>query len=158
MNVTIRPYLPSDRESLRTLTVEAFQGVSIDHAIDIVLGPLSPIDWRRRKAQHVDDDIDHPKGELAVVDRDGEPLGYVSMRFDREGAIGTIPNLVVAPALRNLGWGRRLLLHALDRFKAEGMKIAKIETLEHNPIGRHLYPSVGFEEVARQIHYAIRID
>ena len=35
------------------------------------------------------------------------------------------------------------------------MTVAKIETLEQNPIGRHLYPSVGFIEVARQIHYAM---
>jgi hypothetical protein len=35
------------------------------------------------------------------------------------------------------------------------MTIAKIETLEQNLIGRHLYPSLGFVEVARQIHYAM---
>ena len=33
--------------------------------------------------------------------------------------------------------------------------MAKIETLEQNPIGRHLYPSLGFQEIARQIHYAM---
>ena len=35
------------------------------------------------------------------------------------------------------------------------MTVAKIETLEQNPIGRQLYPSLGFQEVARQIHYAM---
>ena len=35
------------------------------------------------------------------------------------------------------------------------MTAAKIETLEQNSIGRHLYPSLGFIEVARQIHYAM---
>jgi hypothetical protein len=35
------------------------------------------------------------------------------------------------------------------------MTVAKIETLEQNSIGRHLYPSIGFIEVARQIHYAL---
>jgi hypothetical protein len=35
------------------------------------------------------------------------------------------------------------------------MTVAKIETLEQNPIGRHLYPALGFREVARQIHFAM---
>ena len=35
------------------------------------------------------------------------------------------------------------------------MTIAKIETLVQNPVGSHLYPSVGFQEVARQIHFAM---
>ena len=29
----------------------------------------------------------------------------------------------------------------------------RIETLAHNAVGQHFYPSMGFEEVARQIHY-----
>jgi ribosomal protein S18 acetylase RimI-like enzyme len=51
-----------------------------------------------------------------------------------------------------------LLEHALERFRAAGMTVAKIETLDQNPVGQHLYPSVGFKEVARQIHYAMRLD
>ena len=58
---------------------------------------------------------------------------------------------------RGQGLGRRLIEHALAHFRAAGMTIAKIETLEQNPIGRHLYPSVGFVEVARQIHYAMAL-
>jgi ribosomal protein S18 acetylase RimI-like enzyme len=57
--------------------------------------------------------------------------------------------------LRGQGVGRRLIEHALSHFRAAGMTVAKIETLEQNTIGRHLYPSVGFVEVARQIHYAM---
>ena len=53
------------------------------------------------------------------------------------------------------GVGRRLIEHAVAHFRAAGMTIAKIETLEQNSIGQHLYPSVGFVEIARQIHYAM---
>jgi len=35
------------------------------------------------------------------------------------------------------------------------MTVGRIETLEQNAIGRQLYPSLGFLEVARQIHYAM---
>ena len=38
------------------------------------------------------------------------------------------------------------------------MQAAKIETLEQNLVGQALYPSLGFKEVARQVHYAMRLD
>jgi ribosomal protein S18 acetylase RimI-like enzyme len=157
MSIVIRPYREADRQTVRDLTVDSFAGVSIDHNIDDLLGPVAGRDWRWRKARHVDEDIDAPGGELAVAE-DGETgvaVGYVTMKFDRETRIGWVHNLAVAAEARNRGLGRTLLEHALARFRAEGMTVAKIETLEQNPVGRYLYPSLGFREVARQIHYAM---
>jgi ribosomal protein S18 acetylase RimI-like enzyme len=156
-SVVIRPFALSDRELLRELTSAAFAGVSIEHNIDLALGPIAAQDWRLRKARHIDADIDDPGGEIAVAEdpQTGRTLGYVSMRFDRDARVGWLPNLAVDESVRGRGVGRQLLEHALDRFRAEGMRVARIETLEQNPIGRHLYPSLGFLEVARQIHYAI---
>jgi ribosomal protein S18 acetylase RimI-like enzyme len=153
----IRPYRETDRPTLRALTVAAFEGVSIDQNIDRLLGPIASRDWRSRKGRHVDEDIDTPGGVLAVAEETdtGLPVGYVSMRIDPRSGVGQIPNLVVADSVRNQGLGRRLLEHAIEHFRASGMNIARIETLDQNPIGQHLYPSVGFREVARQIHYAI---
>jgi ribosomal protein S18 acetylase RimI-like enzyme len=157
MSIVIRPYSEADRQVLRDLTVEAVQGVSIDHNIDNVLGPVAGRDWRWRKARHLDLDVDTPGGELAVAEESetGRAVGYVTMLFDRETRIGWIHNLAVADGLRNQGLGRRLLDHALARFRAEGMTVAKIETLDQNPVGQYLYPALGFREVARQIHYAM---
>ena len=84
-------------------------------------------------------------------------VGYVTMHCDPETRIGWIHNLAVEMKVRGQGVGRRLIEHALSHFRAAGMTIAKIETLEQNAIGRHLYPSVGFVEIARQIHYAMPI-
>ena len=53
---------------------------------------------------------------------------------------------------------KELLEHAIDFFRRSGMQVAKIETLDQNPIGQNLYPSLGFQEVARQIHYAMRLE
>jgi ribosomal protein S18 acetylase RimI-like enzyme len=157
MSIVIRPYREADRQALREMTVEAFEGVSIDHNIDRVLGPVAGRNWRWRKARQVDVDIDTPGGELAVAEDDesDRAVGYVTMTFDPESRIGWIHNLAVSGSVRNKGLGRLLLQHALDRFRKEGMTVAKIETLEQNPIGRHLYPAVGFREVARQIHFAM---
>ena len=65
--------------------------------------------------------------------------------------------LAVAESMRGRGLGRRLIEHALGSFREEGMGLAKIETMASNPIGQKLYPSCGFEEVGRQVHYAMRL-
>lgn len=157
MAIAIRPYRESDREAVRELTVSGFEGVSVDHNIDRQLGPIAGRDWRWRKSRDIDRDLEERGAELAVAEDDesGAVVGYVTIQCDAETRIGWIHNLAVAAGVRGGGLGRRLLEHALDRFRTAGMTVAKIETLEQNPVGRHLYPSVGFVEVARQIHYAM---
>ena|SRR5579883_3131173 len=157
MAIVIRPYREADRETVRELTVSGFEGVSIDHGIDRRLGPIAGRDWRWRKSRDIDRDIDELGAELAVAEDDqtGAVVGYVTMQCDPETCIGWIHNLAVAASTRGSGLGRRLLEHALAHFRAAGMTVAKIETLEQNAVGRHLYPSLGFIEVARQIHYAM---
>ena len=67
--------------------------------------------------------------------------------------IGQNPNLAVLPDFQQKGLGQQLIQVALDYVKAEGMVMAKIETLAQNPVGTTFYPKMGFVEVARQIHY-----
>jgi ribosomal protein S18 acetylase RimI-like enzyme len=157
MPIVIRPYRPTDREAVVALTVEAFQGVSIDHNLDARLGSIAGRDWRWRKSRDIAVDIDTPGSELAIAEdlETGTSVGYVTMAIDSESRIGWIHNLAVDASLRGQGLGRRLIEHALERFRAAGMTVAKIETLEQNPIGCWLYPSLGFQEIARQIHFAM---
>jgi GNAT superfamily N-acetyltransferase len=159
MATVFRPYRESDRPAVRELTIAGFEGVSIDHNIDRQLGPIAGRDWRWRKSRDIDRDIDWLGAELAVAEDEetGEVIGYVTMHCDTETRIGWIHNLAVNESARGQGLGRQLLAHALESFRAAGMTIAKIETLEQNPVGRHLYPSLGFVEVARQIHYAMSL-
>ena len=159
MAIQIRPFQEADRAVVRELTVAAFDGVSIDQNVDAALGPLAGQDWRHRKARQIDHDIDVLGTQLAVAEDDHSKtvVGYITMMCDSESLIGWIHNLAVASEARGQGLGRRLIEHALDFFRSSGMTIAKIETLEQNAIGRELYPSVGFVEVARQIHYAMSL-
>jgi ribosomal protein S18 acetylase RimI-like enzyme len=159
MAIDIRPFREADRAAVRQLTIAAFEGVSIDHNIDSRLGQVAGRDWRYRKSRDIDRDIDLLGARLAVAEDDGSGtiLGYVTMQCDAETRIGWIHNLAVAADFRGHGMGRRLIEHALSYFRAAGMTIAKIETLEQNAVGRHLYPSLGFVEIARQIHYAMAL-
>ena len=97
----------------------------------------------------VAEDTDQEKGAQIV--------GYITTWQDRAAGIGHIPNLAVAPSHRNQGLGRTLIEHALNHFRAAGLTHAKIETLAQNAVGNHLYPSLGFVEVARQVHFVAKL-
>jgi ribosomal protein S18 acetylase RimI-like enzyme len=160
MRIVIRPYRQSDREAVIALTVSAFNGVSIEHNLDLRLGPVAGRDWQWRKGRDIERDIDTPGSELAVAEYEetGEVAGYVTLFMDHDSRVGWIHNLAVDAGLRGQGLGRRLIEHALDYFRTKGMTVARIETLDQNPVGQHLYPSVGFKEIARQIHFAMPLE
>mgnify|MGYP001126740404 CR=1 FL=1 len=149
----IRPFRPGDLDRLREITVEAFNGVSIDQNAEAMFGLINGRDWRWRKGRHVDDDARRDPSGIFILAEGDEVLGGITTWIDRESGIGHIPNLAIAPQLRGQGWGRKLIEHALDHFRRNGVAFARIETLEQNEIGQRLYTSFGFREAARQIHY-----
>lgn len=155
--VTIRHYRPEDLESLRQITVDSFGAVALDQMMEDRLGIWNERDWKARKADNINDDcIVNPDG-CFVAERAGQILGYITTRVDRVNSIGRIPNLAVVEAARGLGLGRRLIHHALDYFREQKLRVAKIETMASNVIGQNLYPSCGFEEIGRQVHFAMRL-
>jgi len=158
MIMRIRRHCEADRETLKQITIDAFQGVTIEQNIEQHIGLFGGSDWRARKARHIDADFDSSGAAIWVgEDETGEILGYITTRMDKATSVGWIPNLAVRAGLRGQGIGRQLIEYALERFREAGLEIARIETLEQNPVGRHLYPECGFVEVARQIHFAARL-
>lgn len=158
MPLEIRPFHPADTETLRTILVDGFDGVSIDQNIERRLGAYGSRDWRWRKGRHLDDDIRRDPDGIFVAVIDGEIAGFVSTWIDHESSVGFIPNLAVHKRHQGQGVGRKLLEHSLEHFRKHKLAMARIETLDQNLVGQHLYPSVGFTEAARQIHFAVRLD
>ena len=156
---TICPFRPADLPRLQRITADTFGPVSIDRNMEQRLGPFGAGDWSTRKVVSIADDCAaQPDGVFVASDAAGAIVGYVTTRLNPVSRIGWIPNLAVDPAHQGKGVGRALLHHALDHFRRSGMQVAKIETLDQNPAGQALYPSLGFKEVGRQIHYAMRLD
>ena len=149
----IRSFQEADREAIKNITAICFEGVGIDYNIEQRYGVIHEMDWRSRKVRHIDADIAANAAGIFVAEEAGAVIGYVTTRIDQASKIGSIPNLGVLPAHRGAGIGRQLIETATAYAKAEGMAYLRIETLDQNPIGQYLYPSCGFEEIARQIHY-----
>lgn len=156
----IRPYQPDDLPVLRNIAVEAFDGVSIDQGIEREFGPINGRDWRWRKGRHIDEDARRAADGIfvAVDETTGTILGFVTSWHDEEAGLGHIPNISIAAGHRGRGIGRRLLEHVLQDFRRRGLSHAKIETLTQNDVGYGLYTSLGFREVARQIHLAMDLN
>lgn len=158
MPITIRPYSESDRERLKDITAAAFPGSSIDKLIEEKYGVLNDTSWTVRKRKAIDADCDaNPDGIFIAEDEGGAIVGYITTRLWDEIKMGWIPNLAVDPSCQGQGIGRLLLERAKEYFRESGMTHAKLETLAINEVGQHLYPSVGFEELVRQIHYTMEL-
>jgi ribosomal protein S18 acetylase RimI-like enzyme len=150
---TIRKYQESDRAALKEITALAFDGVSVDQNIESKYGVIAGKDWRFRKGRHVEWDIaGHPAG-IFVAEVDGRPAGFIAARPDYDTKIAGIPDMAVHPHYQGKGIGTALIKTALDYLVSQGMQYVRIETLEQNTVGQKLYPRMGFEEIARQIHY-----
>ena len=153
--MNIRRFRESDRERLKAITVICFEGVSVDQNIEKLHGIVGGHDWRWRKARDVDADVAANAEGVFVAEVDGEVVGYISTRVNRDTRIGGIPNFSVLPQCQKQGIGRALASAALEYLREQGMQLARIETLEQNAVGRHFYPQLGFREIARQIHFAM---
>lgn len=157
MSIHIRAYEPADLAELKRLTIEGFEGISLDQNVERQFGLLAGHDWKWRKARQVDEDVAANPSGVFVAEQAGRAVGYISTRLDRATGKGRIPNLAVDAAARGQGVGRRLIEHALDYLRREGMAFAMIETMANNAVGQHLYPACGFTEAGRLIHYACRL-
>jgi ribosomal protein S18 acetylase RimI-like enzyme len=154
-DLTIRPLRPADLGRVKAITVEGFAPVSVEAAIERRWPGLLPSTWGERKWLMMQPEVvGHPE-HCYVAEIDGVVVGYVTTIVSIEHKVGRIPDLAVDARYQGRGVGRRLLDHALARFREQGLHVARIETLAHNDVGQHLYPSLGFQEMARQIHYAM---
>lgn len=158
MSVSLRPYQPADRPRICQIAVEAFDGVSIDQGIEKVFGPIGGHNWQWRKARQIEEDLTIAPGDVFVAEEDGTVVAFITARRDTEAGLGFIPNLSVAAGYRGRGLGRMLIEHVLDHFRAHGLTHARIETLVQNDAGYGLYSSIGFKEVARQVHFAMELE
>jgi DNA-binding MarR family transcriptional regulator/GNAT superfamily N-acetyltransferase len=89
-----------------------------------------------------------PAGEFFVAYLHGEPIGCGAVKH-HPGAPTEIKRMWIAPAVRGLGLGRRLLEHLEACARASGAPVARIETSAVLTEALALYRSTGWVEVPR---------
>lgn len=156
--VTVRTARPEDIDAIIAITKEVFGPFALEALIARKLGTSDSVSWIDIKAQDLRRELIGGCDVCFVAEMGGRLVGYATNYINQLASRGTIANLAVSAACQGLGVGRLLLERSLERFRELGLKQAKIETLECNETGQHLYTSVGFQEVVRQIHYVMPLD
>ena len=152
--VEIRGLRLDDQAAVEAITAEAFRGVSIDEVIEQRFGPLRPLSWQTIKSMAVGAEVRELAATCFVAELDGQVIGYITTAVSQRTSTGRIPNIGIARGYRGLGLGTRLIEYALAYFRRQGLQLARIETLVQNGVGDYLYRKLGFQEIARQIHFA----
>jgi ribosomal protein S18 acetylase RimI-like enzyme len=83
-----------------------------------------------------------PDGEYLIVEKNGEPIGYL-VTHDRDETINLV-YIAFLPNERNRGHGRCLIL-ALQNKAANATKTLALTVDPRNEPAKHLYLSLGFQ-------------
>ncbi|HEX7091328.1 MAG TPA: helix-turn-helix domain-containing GNAT family N-acetyltransferase [Longimicrobiales bacterium] len=94
-----------------------------------------------------DDELRPPRGAFLVATADGEPLACGCVKVVSPG-VGSIKRMWVAPAMRGLGLGRRILEALESEARALGLGTLRLETNRALVEARRLYERAGYVEVA----------
>jgi DNA-binding MarR family transcriptional regulator/N-acetylglutamate synthase-like GNAT family acetyltransferase len=94
-----------------------------------------------------DAELRPPAGAFLIASADGEPLACGAVKSLGRG-VGSLKRMWVAPSVRGLGFGRRML----DALEAEartlGLRTVRLETNRALAEAIRLYRTAGYEEVA----------
>ncbi|MGX9791416.1 bifunctional helix-turn-helix transcriptional regulator/GNAT family N-acetyltransferase [Mycobacterium sp. MMS18-G62] len=94
-----------------------------------------------------DDEMTSPAGLLLVARLHGEAVGCGALIL-LPGNVGLVKRMWVAPAVRGLGLGRRLLFELEDRGRAHGVRLMRLETKDELAEAVQMYRTSGYREVA----------
>lgn len=156
MQITVRRYHRRDHAEVLRIAVESFRGVCMDENIENQFGPIVQ-GWQEHKREIIDYDLTSNPGSAFVAEVDGRVAGFVCTRLYHQRSTGHVANLAVASEYQGQGVGKALMQAALEHFRGNDMRYARIETLEQNVKAQKFYPGLGFKEVGRQIFYFMEL-
>ncbi|WP_269085566.1 GNAT family N-acetyltransferase [Agrobacterium tumefaciens] len=91
-----------------------------------------------------------PTGDVVVAEMDGVVVGWGAC----DAKPHHISDLWVDPTWQGKGIGKALIVHFLDRMRAEGLPLATIDTHARNRAALGLYERCGFQIVWRGMEYS----
>jgi DNA-binding MarR family transcriptional regulator/GNAT superfamily N-acetyltransferase len=93
-----------------------------------------------------DDEMTPPAGLLLVASLHGQPVGCGALIFYPDD-VGLVKRMWVAPSVRGLGLGRRLLFELEDRGRRHGVRLMRLETKDELAEAVQMYRTSGYREV-----------
>lgn len=153
----LRGARPADADACAALAVGAWR--RIHDAYIAILGPdvhhRAFSGWEEAKARDVYQVVQaHPERALVVAAGDAL-IGFVTFHLDPLRKIGSIGNNAIDPAWQGRGIGTAMYRAVLERFRAEGMELARVSTGldEGHAPARAAYEKAGFRQGLPSITY-----
>ncbi|MDY7010652.1 MAG: GNAT family N-acetyltransferase [Planctomycetota bacterium] len=155
--MNIRQMKPGDMTRIVAITESAWGDVTVYKLLEDRYGPIGRKGWKQKKADEVQALFGRISENVIVAVEDDKVVGYASFTIDAEDKVGHVHDNAVDPEYQGRGIGSAMNKWVLDHFGREGVKIARVSTLLHDKAARRVYEKNGFEELARTIHYSMRI-
>lgn len=92
--------------------------------------------------------FDNPKWHTLIMFDNGKMIGtssYCASRFEKFNGMGEIISIYFLPEYCRKGYGKQLLMSAVDKLKAMGFEDVFLWVLEENHNARHFYEKCGFK-------------
>ena len=142
--MTIRSYADPDAVVRLSLRARAPVFESVEGAMDPEVYHAFYPDWQESQRAAVRAALAGP--HVWVAERDGAPVGFVSVRLHRDDGMGEVHMVAVDPDHQAEGVGKALVDAAVDWMREAGMAVAMVETggdPGHAP-ARRTYERAGF--------------
>jgi len=129
---------------------------------EVLLEPKVSKQWVREAAQSYGGDKADDATLMQIVSRIRQKAAFATLSLDdrpvawglgvtERGYVG-LYDIVVAPDLRGIGLGRRVVTSLMGWGCTEGAHTAYLQVREENEIARSLYGALGFELAYRYTH------
>jgi len=149
MDLNIRSVRDDDVEELIQLSLSAWPPIfaSFEQILGGAIYNLIWPDWQAGQRQAVEAVCrDRDRTAVLVAQLDGRAVGFLAYELNVRDRVGDVVLLAVDPDYQNMGIGTELNKAALDRMKAAGMIMARVETggdPSHAP-ARRCYEKAGY--------------
>ena len=153
----IRQMKHDDMPRIVAITESAWNENTLHKLLEDRYGVIGEKGWRQRKADEVQVFFGRIPDNVIVAVEDDKVVGYAAFTIDAEDAVGHVPDNAVDPEYQGRGIGSAMNKWILYHFRDEGVRIARVGTLLHDKAARRVYEKNGFEELARTIHYSMRL-
>jgi len=136
-NRVITPFRPADRAAIITILNEDWQilvAEGSDFSAEYML-------------DHMAADYHYPDNSLSIVvcREQGKVVGFITYHL-LDGFHGRIQFLAIARGYRGRGYGGRLMQHAMEDMRSQGVCFIELVTRISNEPARALYRKLGFVE------------
>lgn len=100
------------------------------------------------------EEVSSPRGAFLIICRDGTPVGCGAVRL-LDAATGELKRMYVAPVVRGMGLGRRLVAALENEACALGARRLVLETGIRQAAARALYQATGFKPIPLYGEYVL---